>query len=226
MKKTIGFLVALMSVSAFADKPINLTKSLLEEIVKSGKVQEVNVYLSNKTIIERTTNFNGVTEIDSEVDKILRRNSVKEVIGKRVKGKIIAIDGEYKDTSKYERNKEDVLINKKVIYISFGSCNSIDCAMRFAYDQEIDYSYSYSRSTYIAKSRYDAFRLDKLSDQGIKFDNISIERKTGLFSRIDASHQDNYQNYMARFYKGPFLKVKLNELKTTIYKKIKYGGAR
>lgn len=113
MKKLFLLLGVLsISVSASAKRTL-LDSELLKDIQQNGAVEDVRLYLDSKLSIERRSELLSNTDVDASVNRVLKQDILKEVVGKRVRGKITDVSG-------------------GAIFVSFNSnCHEKECSFGF-----------------------------------------------------------------------------------------------
>lgn len=208
-----------MTVPALADK-IEVTEEVLSEILKADALKDARVYISEKLKIERATALQKTSEVDSSISRVIKQNILKEEIGKKVRGKIIAIEGETNSVSSKDSN--EIFSKLRTVYVSFDpSCENKECAFKFRIPGEIhsDYSRGTRTYSYYFKARTGDFNLSEIpvvKDMGVnslKVGRIFKDRKLVLEGTT----------YSAKN-KGVKLLIDLEELRQITIEKKKYKG--
>lgn len=221
MKKFILATLALsIALPALADK-VEVNKEILKEIEDANALDLARVYLSKTLKIERASAAKKVSEVETGVSRVVRQNILKEEISKKVRGKIIAIEGT--EDSNFVHTSDEVTKKLLTIYVSFDkSCLSKDCAFAFRMPGELRYySHSYEFGNLYHFRKYESFfALSEIAPvKDMTITKLSVHRP--ILS--DPKLVKNGTTYYAKG-KSVKLLIDLSELKEITINKIKHGG--
>jgi hypothetical protein len=137
MKKIILATLALtIALPALADK-IEITEEVLAEITNANAVKDARVYISETLRIERATALQKKSEVDDSISRVVKQNILKEEISKKVRGKILAVEGD--DTIVQHPSVGEAQTQIKTIYVTFDpSCEVKECAFKFQRSSTVD----------------------------------------------------------------------------------------
>ncbi|MCC7440385.1 MAG: hypothetical protein IT285_02060 [Bdellovibrionales bacterium] len=138
MLRILATLVALtLSAPALADT-IDFSDEVLTRVasVQNG-VERLRVFLNRHLVVERTSNAGTDVGVDGgDVDVVLEEHFLREVVKGGVRGKIVAIEGDY--TSSFSGYCSSSLPAPKTVWVTFSpNCADKSCAFGFgrAYTQ-------------------------------------------------------------------------------------------